>query len=145
MSPHAREEYLETEVFTASPQKLQLLLIEAAIRLVIRAREQWNNHQDDEATESLIRCQEIVTEIIAGLRPQPESSLTRKVAAIYAFIFRSLVQAALRRDDRQLANALSVLEVERDTWRQLCDQLPNSPAAPPVPQSTELFSFSYQV
>ena len=32
MTPSARENYLSTETLTAAPQKLQLLLVEAAIR-----------------------------------------------------------------------------------------------------------------
>ncbi len=37
MSFAAREEYFATEVLTAAPQKLQLMLIEGAIRYALRA------------------------------------------------------------------------------------------------------------
>jgi len=72
----------------------------------------------------------------------------RKVAAVYLFIFRSLMEANFQRDEGKLDDALKVLRVERETWRQVCKQLgttrqpedpppgadtPAQPAAPHIP------------
>lgn len=121
-----KDTYLETEVMTAAPQKLQLMLIEAAIRQGKRARELWNearDDQDDSAGDALIRCQQIVTELLCGLNPEQDKELVRRVASIYLFVFRSLTEAHLQRDEQKLADALEVLEVERETWREVCQKL----------------------
>lgn len=121
-----KDNYLETEVMTAAPQKLQLMLIEAAIRQGKRARELWNearDNQDDPAGDALIRCQQIVTELLCGLNPEQDKELVRRVASIYLFVFRSLTEAHLERDEQKLADALEVLEVERETWREVCQKL----------------------
>ena len=123
MSPALRDDYLATEVMTATPQKLQLMLIEAALRLSVKAREHWRNNQPEPAGEALIRCQQIITELMCGLRPENDPELVRKVGAIYAFVFRSLVAAHLKHDMAKLDEVISVLELERDTWRQVCAQL----------------------
>ena len=126
MNYAARSDYLTTEVLTAAPQKLRLMLIEAAIRLVHQARRHWDIGQDDVASENLIRCQEIVAELVAGLRAeQTDSDLVRKVAGVYLFIHRSLVAANLERSPEQLDEALNVLEIERETWIAVCKQLGN--------------------
>jgi len=123
MSTSARESYLVTEVMTATPQKLQLMLIEAAIRSTERARQQWRDDDNEQAIESVIRAQEIMGELLAGLDQEVEGDLTKKVAAVYLFVFRTLMEASFDRDEQKLDDVLEVLAIERDTWRQVCEQL----------------------
>ena len=129
MAPSVRDDYLVTEVMTAAPQKLQLLLVDAAFRLAVKAREHRRNEQPEPAGEALIRCQQIVTELMCGLRPENNPELVRKVGAIYAFIFRTLVEAHLKHDATKLDEVISILEIERDTWREVCTQLGSTRAA----------------
>ncbi len=123
MQTTARENYLVTEVMTAPPQKLQLLMIDAAIRACRKARQRWQSDDAEAASESLIRAQQIVTEIVGGIQGDKHPDLARKVAAVYLFIYRALVDAHLNRDETKLAEALRVLEFERETWQQLCQEL----------------------
>ena len=55
MNPTAREEYLATEVLTAAPQKLQLMLIEAAIRFGRRAELHWQSRENEAAFNTVVR------------------------------------------------------------------------------------------
>ena len=119
----AREEYLTTEVFTAAPQKLHLMLIEAAIRFARQAERHLQAREYEPAFQALIRSQEIVTQLIAGLAPNLESPLVRRIGSVYAFVHRTLIHASVRRDDRKLAEAIRVLEIERETWRLVCERL----------------------
>lgn len=123
MRSSARENYLVTEVMTAAPQKLQLMLIEAAIRAAQRARQMWQAGRDDQACEALIHAQQLVAELLAGLNRDVDAALVGKMASVYLFIFRSLMEANQGRDEEKLDAAVRVLEVERATWRQVCEQL----------------------
>lgn len=141
-TPH---DYLLTEVQTASPQRLQLLLVEAAIRFGQQARERWAAGQEDAASESLAKCQQVVTQILAGLNPEPAPELVARVAAIYLYLFRTLLSAQLERSDALLADALRVLEEERVTWREVCERVPlgRAPGAPAeAPSSMGGFSLT---
>ena len=69
--------------------------------------------------------QEIVTQMLAGLQSDRSQPLVRHMAAIYSFIIKSLAKGYLQRDEASLADALRVLEIERETWRQVCQQLGN--------------------
>lgn len=122
----ARDEYLVTQVMTATPQKLQLMLIDAAIRSARQAQDNWQNDRDEEAGECLLKSQQIVTQLIAGLDSNKDPELVRQVAGIYMFIFRALVFAHLRHDENQLIEALQILESERETWKLFCEQNPDS-------------------
>src|SRR5262245_58972153 len=119
MDAIAREQYLTTEVLTAPPQKLQLLLIEGAIRFSQQTRDFWREKRDEDACESLIRCRRIVTEILGSVKPDA-GELCRNVRAIYAYLFRLLTEANQEKNDQKLADALAILEIERDTWRAMC-------------------------
>jgi flagellar secretion chaperone FliS len=119
----APTEYIVTEVMTAPPQKLQLMLIEAALRFAAKAKNHWHAAENAEAGEAILRCQQIVSAIIAGVRPDADRALASKVSAIYAFVFRCLVAAHLRSDGRKLDEAISVLQIERETWQLLCGRL----------------------
>jgi flagellar protein FliS len=133
----AREKYLQDQVLTATPQKLQLLLIEGAIRFGLQARTLWNENRSAEACEALIRCQEIVAELLANSR-QSDSEIGRRAALEYLFVFQRLVASSLSMGGQPLADALRVLAEERETWRMVCEQLgaehnPAGPSAPPAP------------
>lgn len=123
MQSSIRDNYLETEVMTATPQKLQYMLIDAAIRNLNRGKHLRSENQHDEACEALIRAQEIVTQILTGLNKDIAPDLTRKVASVYMFVFRALNEAQVGRDTDKLDECIRVLEVERETWRLLCEQI----------------------
>jgi len=120
MNNAARQHYLETQVLTATPQKLQLMLIEAAIREVQRVGQHWQHGENEQAYEASIRAQRIVTALLGGLNREETPDLTGKMADVYLYVFRSLVTANLKRDAQQLADVLRVLNIERETWHQVC-------------------------
>jgi flagellar protein FliS len=134
-----RDGYLENEVLSASPAKLHLLLIEGAIRSTEQGRQYWHEGRNDLACDALIRAQEIVTQMTAGLNRDANPELCSRIAAVYLFIFRTLVQASFSHDEAQLDDALRVLAIERDTWRAVCEQQraaaeePDPNASAPLP------------
>lgn len=123
MPASARDTYLETEVLTATPQKLQLMLIDGALRFIELARRHWKNDEDEEACEALIRSQRIVTELLGGLNKDVDPDLAGKVASIYLFVFCTLLSANNERDEEKLDDVVRILNIERETWRQVCEEL----------------------
>lgn len=124
--PHG---YLETDILTAPPHKLHLMMVEAAIRFARRAHDRFDAGEDEEAGELLIRSQRIVTELINGLDRERSPELVKKITSIYLFILRSLTESSLYRDLGKLDDAIRVLDIQRETWRQLCGQVGRSDAS----------------
>ncbi len=145
MNNSAREEYLAQEVFTATPQKLQLMLLEAALRFGERTKKHWELGQPEKALESIQRCQSIVSELLGGLAPSRGTELYQRLSGIYLFSYRSLVEAARTQDENQLNDVLRVLQIERETWREVCEKLgtPNSTKPPHFDMSRQS-SFSLE-
>ncbi len=134
----ARNTYFETQVLTATPQKLRWMAIDGAIRFLKQADEHWRNERFYEGGEAVVNCQRIVVELITGLKPELAPELVSQVASLYSYLTRALFEAQRDRDLKKLAGALAVLEIERETWRLVCEQLGSGPTAVPAPHRAEL-------
>ena len=122
MYQKARDNYLQGEVFTATPQKLQLLLIEAAIKNIHRTKQAWLDQRFDDGFESLTRAQDIVAEILCNLDVKGNPEIAKKLASIYIFIFRRLAEGGMEHSQEKLDDALRILTSERETWKQVCEK-----------------------
>jgi len=116
-------DYLATEVLTATPQKLQLMLIEAALRLAGQARQYWAEQKREAGSRALIRSQSILAELLGGVDSRSSDESVRRVSGVYLFIYRSLIAANLESSEARLNDALRILQIERDTWRLVCERL----------------------
>ncbi|MHC4712558.1 MAG: flagellar export chaperone FliS [Planctomycetota bacterium] len=123
MAARSTEAYLKTQVLTAPPEKLQLMLYEGALRFARQAGEKIQEGGYEGSYELLVKAQNIVLELICGLRPEHNPLLCNKMAALYSFVFRRLVEANVRHDMGALEDALSVLSMMRDNWLTLLDKL----------------------
>ena len=126
MEASAHDSYLEAQVTTGTPQRLRLMLIEAAIRFSKQTLRFWEEEKNEEALNSLLRARSILTELLSSIRPD-KTELTQKVAGVYLFLFNTLTKAQLRRDPQKIQETIDVLEVERETWRLVCEKLPHAP------------------
>lgn len=115
--------YLEMEVLSAPPEKLQLMLLESAVRKTELAIEQLAEKQVDQADESFVRAQQIVSELMAGLNHEIDPELTRGVLDLYHYIHRNLVTANTDNDIRSAEQALEILRHQRDTWANVVEQM----------------------
>ena len=118
----AQKTYIESEVVTATPQKIQLLLIEAAIKNIHRAKRFWETDDREGAFQCLTRVQDIVTEILCSLDMKNSPEIAQSLAAIYVFVFRKIVATRGPEDMAELDDALKVLMVERQSWKEICEK-----------------------
>ena len=121
--------YLQTAVLTAPPEKLQLMLYEGAIRFATQAREKLAEKNYEASFEFLVRAQNIVLELICGLRPEHNPSLCERLAGIYTFIYKKLVDANVNHTPSSIDDAVTVLRIQRDIWLELLDKLAEERAA----------------
>jgi len=139
MLPTPRDAYLETQILTATPQRLRLMLIEGAIRKVTAAQAAQDTGDWQKASTDLGQCRDIVAELIAGIDPE-QTPVAKQVLGVYMFIYSTLVEAQFGRDGNRLLDIIRVLEEERQTWRALCEQMPDRPvpASNPTHNTEEL-------
>jgi flagellar protein FliS len=133
MAARGTDNYLKTQILTAPPEKLQLMLYEGAIRFAGQAREKLAESDYEASYELLVRAQNIVLELICGLRPEHNPSLCNKMAAVYSFIYRRLVEANVHHDAAAIGDAVEVLSIQRDIWVELLDKLAEERSAQAAP------------
>jgi flagellar protein FliS len=123
MDASARNQYLDAEIMSATPQKLHLLLIEAIIRTIHRGKHHWQSGEDDKGLAALCHAQRMVCEILGGFDREVNPDLVRRMAELYLYVYRTLVDGNRRHDEKKLDEALRVLEIERGTWQAVCEKL----------------------
>jgi flagellar protein FliS len=135
--------YLESKVLTAPPQRLHLMLIEGAIRFGRQADEALRRGDKVAASAHLLRVIDIVGEMLAGVR-SIKSELNQKIGDLYWFVFRRVSEAKINADTAPLAEALRLLEFERQTWQLACEKIgtDSNAAAPTAPHSRSFDSTS---
>ncbi|HZN35320.1 MAG TPA: flagellar export chaperone FliS [Pirellulaceae bacterium] len=124
MELSARDAYLETQVNTATPQRLRLMLIEGALRQAQLAKTAWQESRPAGAAAALIGCRDIVVELLSGISPG-DTPLVRQTLGIYAYLYSSLTELQQSRDAHELAGIIRVLEEEQQTWQEVCLALPH--------------------
>ena len=122
-------EYLANRVNTASPAQLHLMLIDGAIRFASDAAGRFEANDVDGASHPLRRSLDIASELLASVR-HSDSELNQKLASLYEFVFTRLTMAFVNTDREKLAEAIRILEVQRETWMQACEKSAGATAKP---------------
>ena len=128
-NPQAAQNYLKTKVFTATPEQLQLMLYDGAIRFGEQARVALDAKNYEQSYNMISRVQRIITEMQSSLKHDVAPELCKKMAALYNYIYRRLVEANIEHNTKSLDEALELLRYQRETWTMLLDKLGKTKAA----------------
>jgi flagellar protein FliS len=120
---NASQQYLKNAVMTAGAEQLHLMLVDGAIRFATRGKEAIEQRDIEAGFNALERAQRIVLELSNGLRREVNPELVDQMAALYAFTYRRLVDANLRRDPQAVEDALRILRHHRETWVMLMEKV----------------------
>jgi flagellar protein FliS len=129
---NASEQYLRDAVMTASPEQLQLMLYDGAIRFTRQGIEGLKTRNWEEVFDGFSRAQNIMLEMLGSLNYEVDRSLCTKMAGLYNFVYRRLVDANVRRELPLAQEALRLLEYQRETWVMLLDKLRRERTTPAV-------------
>jgi len=129
MNAKIAQNYLRTKVFTATPEQLQMMLYDGAIRFAEQARPALEKKKFDESYTLISRVQKILAELTSSLKHDVSPELCGRLAALYNYAYRKLIEANVDHELASLDEALNVLRYQRETWALLLDQLGKTKAA----------------
>jgi flagellar protein FliS len=115
--------YLKTKIMTASREELRLMLYDGAIKFCHQAKAALADKRLEDSYHNLMRAQKIVLELSTSLNHKVDPELCERLAALYTWIYRLLVDANLERDGSKVDEALQLLSYERETWVLLMKKL----------------------
>lgn len=127
--PAGPNPYLRTKILTANPEELRLMLYDGALRFARVARTAMENGKIEDAYNALMRAQKIVLELSSSLNHSVDPKLCDKLAALYSYIYRLLVEANMDRQAGKVDEAVKLLEYERETWAMLMKKNGQTPGA----------------
>ena len=123
MSKQATGQYLRTQVLTAPPEQLHLMLYDGAIRFAEQGKAGLLEKDYEKTFNGISRAQRIVIELLNGLRQDVAPEICQQQAALYNFIYRRLMEANLEKNAAKLDDALEILRHQRQTWVLLMKKL----------------------
>lgn len=123
MSQNGSDAYLRTKVMTAKPAELRLMLLDGALRFTEQARQGYESKDFEMAYNGTRRAQAILLELVTSLRHDIAPELCKNVAAVYTFLYTSLVKASMTKDISAIDDVLRILRYERETWLLCIDAL----------------------
>jgi flagellar protein FliS len=130
MNPQtAQQQYLRTRVMTATPEQLQMMLYDGAIRFSEQARAALEAHDYEKSYNMISRVQKIITEMSCTLKRDVLPELCDKLTALYSYVYKKLIEANVQHSVEAIDEALELLRYQRDTWALLLDQLGKQKAA----------------
>ena len=141
--------YLRTQVLTASPEKLRLMLLDGAIRFAQQAADGLANNDFEASYNGITQARAIVLELATSIRADIDPELAERVQSVYMFLYREMVDASLHRDRARLTKAIELLQYERETWAMLMekvasDRTQSKAAETPAPTGDEPIRFNAQ-
>ncbi len=120
---NAADQYLETQVLTAPPEQLHMLVIDGALRFARLGLQSLESQDYELSHESFSRSRGFVNELAIGLNDEGNQELAHSLRGLFGFVHRALVAADGQRDIQQAKDAINILEQHRETWEQLCNKL----------------------
>jgi flagellar secretion chaperone FliS len=130
MNPQAaQQQYLRTRVMTATPEQLQMMLYDGALRFAEQAKAALEARDFERSYNTISRVQKIITELSCTLKRDRFPELCDKLTALYSYVFKKLVEANVDHSVEALDEAIGLLRYQRETWAMLLDQLGKQKAA----------------
>jgi flagellar protein FliS len=115
------DQYRETQIKTASPGRLLLMLYDGAVRFINVALKALQTEPKDLeiAHNNIIKVQNIITELTITLNMEKGGEIAVNLKEIYSFMRNHLVEANLKKDYNILIEVKSLIEELRDGWREV--------------------------
>ena len=144
MWQNAHDAYLESRIESADPIELVRLLYQGATASIREARVHLAAGDILARSRAISKAHSILTELSASLDHDRGGELSHRLARLYDYMQRRLLEANFRQIDEPLAEVLGLLATLDEGWEGIresakADQSPENawaPALPPEPALT---------
>ena len=119
---------LDAKILSATPLELVNLLYQAAIEAVQAARHHLVRGEIAQRGRSIMRAVELLTELAKSLNHEKGGELSVRLAAIYDYSQRTLLDANFRQTDDGLAEVENLLKTLQDAWSNIESSRTAAPA-----------------
>ncbi len=114
-------QYQNTHIQTASPEKILIMLYDGAIRFCRQAIEAMADGNKEIQNEKISRTMAIVSEFAISLDHEIGGEIATDLDSLYMFMIRELTRANIEKDRKALETVEELLSGLRDTWVKAAD------------------------
>lgn len=111
--------YLATQIETTTQGELLLMLYEAAIKFLKRAKQEIDNRDYAKKGIYISKAMAIIHELSESLNKEKGGEITPKLGQLYMFCTTQLVKANIRLDNRMIDDVIKILDGLRSAYAQI--------------------------
>jgi flagellar protein FliS len=112
------KQYQQTQVSTASPEKVLLMLYDGAINFSRIAMDKAASGDKSERGKYVSKAQGIVAELMNTLDHEVGGAVAERLTQLYMYIINEYVNANVNNSVASLENTVKILGMLRDTWAE---------------------------
>jgi len=121
METQPTDSYKKSQVETASPIDLIIILYDRVIVLLDKARNEILEKKFEEKNTSLTKATDIVFELLTTLDNDKGGEIAASLSRIYNFVIREITNANMSLNTKELDNAKRILSELRESWISIKD------------------------
>lgn len=110
-------QYRQTQIQTAPPEQLVLMLYDGAIKFATQSIESIKNNDISAAHQTLVRVQDIVNELMLSLNSDA-GEIADQLHMLYDYLYRRAVEANIKKDVEIVEEVVRFLRELRVTWAE---------------------------
>ncbi|MGE4423270.1 MAG: flagellar export chaperone FliS [Pseudodesulfovibrio sp.] len=111
--------YLATQIETTTQGELLLMLYEAAIKFLKRAKREIDNRDYAKKGIYISKAMAIIHELSESLNKEKGGDITPKLGQLYMFCTTQLVKANIRLDNKMIDDVIKILDGLRSAYAQV--------------------------
>jgi flagellar secretion chaperone FliS len=120
------ETYKKTQVETATQGHLIVMLYEGAIKFTKAALDSIKSKKVEQAHKSIIRAEDIVTELLLCLDYEKGGDIAKKLASIYIYVNQQLLEANITKKTEPLELVIRLMSELKESWEKISNRMTDS-------------------
>ncbi len=121
MKPQKPDSYRKTQIETANPATLILMLFDRAIVLLDKAKKEILEKDYEQKGYSLTKAYDIITELTVSLDVEKGGEIATSLKQLYSFVMREILDADKNLNTNAIDNARKVVSELRESWASIKD------------------------
>ena len=121
MKPQKADSYRKTQIETANPATLILMLFDRAIVLLDKAKNEILEKNYEQKGYSLTKVNNIIAELTASLDVEKGGEIATSLKRLYGFVMQQILDADKNLDTNAIDNARRIVSDLRESWVRIKD------------------------
>ena len=121
MKPQKVDSYRKTQIETADPATLILMLFDRAIVLLDKAKNEIIEKKYEEKGYSLTKANEIIAELLRSLDMEKGGEIASSLSRLYNFVMREIIDADMNLNTNAIDNSRRIVSELRESWVRIKD------------------------